>query len=262
MRRSRVLALAVSTAVVVVAVVLASGGDSGGGHSSTARPTATPPPAQARAPKPPSAAAVYASVRARGAPVAVLTRRVAVRAAPRFKARKLAALGLRTEWHSPRVLAVVGRRGSWLRVLATELPDGRSGWSPFAAARLVPDPWSLRADLSARTVSVFRRGRLVRRFPVAVGRTATPTPTGRFGVTDKINMKRHGVYGCCALALTGHQPNISPGWSGGDRLAIHATQLGYTIGTPASHGCLRARDEDARFLIHHVWLGSIVTIRR
>lgn len=259
MRRSRVAVLATGVAVVVLTIVLVAGGGSGGGHASTARPVATPPTGTPA--KRPGAAAVYAHVRARGAPVAVLKRRVAVRIAPRFGARKLAVLRLRTEWRSPRVLAVVGRRGSWLRVLATELPNGRSGWIPFAAVRLVPDPWSLRADLSSRTVSVFRRGRLVRRFPVAIGRPTTPTPTGRFGVTDKINMRRHGVYGCCALALTGHQPNISPGWSGGDRLAIHATQLGYTIGTAASHGCLRARDEDARFLIRHVWLGSIVTIR-
>jgi lipoprotein-anchoring transpeptidase ErfK/SrfK len=147
-------------------------------------------------------------------------------------------------------------------VIATELPNGRRGWIPMSAADLVANPWSLRADVSSRTVSVFRRGRLVRRIRVAVGAAATPTPTGRFAVTDKIRMHARGAYGCCALALSGHQTRISPGWTGGDRLAIHGTQLVGTIGTAASFGCMRARDEDVRFLVRHVWLGAVVEIRR
>jgi lipoprotein-anchoring transpeptidase ErfK/SrfK len=109
---------------------------------------------------------------------------------------------------------------------------------------------------------VYRHDRLVRRFRVAVGALATPTPTGRFAVTDNLAMDAgSAAYGCCAVALSGHQPRIASGWSGGDRLAIHGTQLVNTIGTTASHGCLRARDADARFLIHHLWLGTVVTIR-
>ena len=43
-------------------------------------------------------------------------------------------------------------------------------------------------------------------------------------MTDKIPGTRYGAYyGCCILALTGHQTNPPPGWTGGDRLAIHGT---------------------------------------
>ena len=49
-------------------------------------------------------------------------------------------------------------------------------------------------------------------------------PTGRFAVTDKLHPDDPGSpYGCCALALSGHQTKLIDGWPGGDRLAIHAT---------------------------------------
>jgi lipoprotein-anchoring transpeptidase ErfK/SrfK len=149
-----------------------------------------------------------------------------------------------------------------LRVLSEQLPNGRSGWISATAAAVGSSPWSVTADLSSRTVEVRRDGRVVRRFPVAIGRAATPTPTGRFAVTDKLRIRGAGsAYGCCALALSGHQPHIEPGWRGGDRLAIHGTGDPGSIGTAASFGCLRAREDDARWLIRHVLLGSPVEIR-
>ena len=51
---------------------------------------------------------------------------------------------------------------------------------------------------------------------------------------------------CCALALSGHQTKLLPGWPGGDRLAIHATPNQETVGRPASLGCMRAHDADIR----------------
>lgn len=217
-------------------------------------------PAAGAAPPPPAVAAVR-EVRERGEPVAVLERRTWLRAAPGGK--RIARLKRRTEWRSPRVLAVVGARGRWLRVIATELPNGGRAWIPLAAADLVANPWAVRADLSSRVVKVYRGERLVRRFRVAVGRPSTPTPTGRFAVTDKLEYKYgSAAYGCCALALTGKQPHIEPGWRGGNRLAIHGTQLDHTIGTASSFGCLRARDRDVRWIVRNVYLGTVVEIRR
>jgi lipoprotein-anchoring transpeptidase ErfK/SrfK len=212
----------------------------------------TPPPEQASA---------YARARSRGQPVAVLTRRTILRASP--AGRRIATLRKRTEWGTPTVLAAVAERGNWLRVMATELPNGRTGWIPASAAGVVPSPWALRADLSSRTLTVFKNGVVVRRFSVAIGKPSTPTPTGRFAVTDKLDfVGRSSAYGCCALALTGHQPHIEPGWRGGNRLAIHGTSLPGTIGQAASFGCLRASDADVRWLVRRAYLGSIVEIRR
>jgi lipoprotein-anchoring transpeptidase ErfK/SrfK len=122
--------------------------------------------------------------------------------------------------------------------------------------------WSLHADLSARRLTLRRGGRRVHRVSVAIGAAGSETPTGRFAVTDKLSGSQFGpYYGCCILALSGHQPNTPAGWKGGDRLAIHGTDAPGTIGTAASAGCLRASDEDLQTLMDKVPLGTPVFVR-
>jgi lipoprotein-anchoring transpeptidase ErfK/SrfK len=176
-----------------------------------------------------------------------------------------ARLGSRTEFGSRRVLAVAARRGPWLGVVATERPNGALGWvhrrSRAVAVRRTR--YSLHADLSRRRLELRRGGRRVRRLSVAIGRPGSPTPTGRFAVTDKLRGSRFGsYYGCCILALSGHQPNTPPGWRGGDRLAIHGTDAPGTIGAASSAGCLRASDADLERLMRRVPLGTPVFVRR
>ena len=81
-------------------------------------------------------------------------------------------------------------------------------------------------------------------------------------MTDKLSGSRYGpYYGCCIVALSGHQPHLPAGWPGGDRLAIHGTDSPGAIGTAASAGCLRAADGDLRVLMRRVPLGTPVFIR-
>jgi L,D-transpeptidase catalytic domain len=178
--------------------------------------------------------------------------------------RSAARVGPSTEFGSPRVLGVAARRGDWLGVVATERPNNRLAWvrrnSPGLNLRRTG--WSLHADLSDRTLTLRKDGRRVHRLTVAIGRPGSETPTGRFAVTDKLNGSRFGAYyGCCILALSGHQPKTPPGWTGGDRLAIHGTDAPSTIGTAASAGCMRASDADLRPLMAKVPLGTLVFIR-
>jgi len=82
-------------------------------------------------------------------------------------------------------------------------------------------------------------------------------------VTDKLDGTSFGpYYGCCVLALSGHQPHPPAGWQGGDRLAIHGTDAPGTIGTASSAGCLRAADADLRYLMQRVPLGTPVLVLR
>jgi hypothetical protein len=188
-----------------------------------------------------------------------LVRRVALRAHP--GGRVVARLGTHTEFGSPRVLGVTGRRGRWLRVVAAERANGEHGWIPAAAARLSATDVSVHVDRSRRRLTLRRGRRVLRRLPVAVGRPGTPTPTGRFAVTDRLHSKRaDSPYGCCALALSGRQTRLLPGWPGGDRLAIHGTPLPETIGQPASLGCMRAAARDLRMLMRTVPLGAPVFV--
>jgi hypothetical protein len=188
-----------------------------------------------------------------------LLKPTALRASP--GGRVIARLSRRTEFGSRRILGVVGHRGRWLRVSATQIRNGGTGWIDSRAVLEYANDWRVDAFVSRREVVVRHAGRVVQRFPVAVGRAGHPTPPGRYAVTDRIHFRQPGAYGCCALALTGHQPRTPQGWGGGDRLAIHGTPHEWSIGTAASLGCLRARRRDVYRLVMSVPLGTMVRIR-
>jgi L,D-transpeptidase catalytic domain len=191
---------------------------------------------------------------------AYVRRATVLRRAPAGK--PLMRVAARTEWQSPRVFGVVRREGDWLAVQAPELPNGRVGWLDSRVARVDCTTWSLHADLSKRKLFVRREGQTVRTLPVAIGRTTNPTPKGRFSVTDKLRVTDpSSPYGCCVLALTGHQRNLPADWPGGDRLAVHATQDLSSIGQAASLGCLRSHPAKVRWLIETIPLGAPVFIR-
>jgi hypothetical protein len=243
--------------VAVLAAALLAG--CGGGEE---EPSPRPQPvAEADAPQPiaaPGAAARAEEPDGRW-PTAHVLRRTWLRAAP--GGRRVARIGRRTAFGGPNVLAVARRRGRWVGVHAPERPNGRLGWLPAAAVRFDAVDLSIHVDRSARRLAVRDGRKVLRRFPVAVGRPGHATPLGRHGVTDKLIMPPGTPYGCCAVALTGHQTSLPSGWGGGDRLAVHGTSAPQTIGAAASLGCLRAAEDDMRWLLRRLPLGVPVFIR-
>lgn len=251
---------ALATAAVLAA--LAATGCGAAAQESPEPAAAGPPPA----PLPPvfapenAATATAPAPEPAGFPTARVTRRTTLRSGP--AGRVVARVGTRTEFGSPRVLAVTGRRGPWLRVIAAERPNGRPAWVRAAATEPGTVTVSLHVDRSRRRLTVRHDGRVVRRMPVAVGRPDTPTPTGRFAVTDRLRASRpDSPYGCCAIALSGHQTRLLPGWPGGDRLAVHGTPQPETVGRPVSLGCMRAHHRHIEALMRVVPLGAPVFIR-
>jgi hypothetical protein len=97
----------------------------------------------------------------------------------------------------------------------------------------------------------------VLRAAVGIGAARSPTPIGRFGVTDKLTGLNPAAYGCCILALSAHQTHLPPGWAGGDRIAIHG---GGGIGAATSNGCLHATEGVLRWLMRRVGLGTQVVV--
>jgi len=188
--------------------------------------------------------------------------RVVVRSRP--GGAVVARIGARTEFGSPTTLAVADRRGRWLGVVTTHVPNGRLGWIDPTESRVARARTrvSVTIDLSARRLVVRRGDRVLRRMTVGIGRPSSPTPTGRFAVTDKLPGSRYGsFYGCCIVALSAHQPNLPPDWRGGDRIAVHGTDDPGSIGAAASAGCPRAADADLRYLLRVVPLGAPVFVR-
>jgi L,D-transpeptidase catalytic domain len=177
-----------------------------------------------------------------------------------------ARVGGTTEFGSPTTLPVEAGRGGWAGVTSTALPNGKLGWvrrddPALESARRTA--LVIRVDLSDRRMRLMRGDRVLHRATVGIGRPGSSTPTGRFAITDKLPGSDYGAYyGCCILALSGHQPNLPPGWPGGDRLAIHGTSNPAGIGGRPSAGCLHAGVSALQVLMRRVPLGTPVAIRR
>ena len=178
--------------------------------------------------------------------------------------RVLAEVSSRTEFGSSTALSVARTlRGRWLAVRTPLLPNGSVGWVDARAGglRFAHSSVELEVDLSRRELRVLVGGRVTQAWPVAVGRPGSETPTGHFAVTDKLPGSRYSPdYGCCILALSGHQTHLPPGWSGGSRLAIHGTPNPADIGRAVSAGCLHASSHALLYLMRRVPLGASVLI--
>lgn len=188
-------------------------------------------------------------------------RAVSLRARP--GGRVLTSVAARTQFGSPTTLTVAARRGGWVGVTSTDLPNGRLGWlkAKDGALDRGRTRMAIRIDLSRRRLQLVAGRRVLHTAVVGIGRPGSPTPTGRFSITDKLSGGAYGpYYGCCILALSGHQANTPAGWRGGDRLAIHGTNDPSSIGVPSSAGCLHAEAADLRTLMRRVPLGTPVFI--
>ena len=178
--------------------------------------------------------------------------------------RVIAHVSSTTQFGSQTTLAVAASRGPWVGLTSTDIPNGTLGWVKRRSGdglKAGSTHFSLRIDLSSRSIELRDGRRVIRRGSVGIGRPGSPTPTGRFSVTDKMAGARYSpFYGCCIVALSGHQLHTPPGWQGGDRLAIHGTNNPASIGVPSSAGCLHADAADLRVLMRRVPLGTPVFI--
>jgi hypothetical protein len=184
---------------------------------------------------------------------------VALRDAPGGKV--IGTLGDETEFESPSTFWISEIKGDWFGVRTPDVYNG-VGWIRDDRTELEVSEtrfW-ITADTSAQLLTLRYGNNVLDRFPVTVGSPGSPTPLGDYSVTDGLVGSGVGpYYGCCVLALTGHQPNLPPNWIGGDRIAIHGTPG--AVGGANSAGCLRASDPDMVSLFARVPLGTPVFIR-
>jgi len=175
--------------------------------------------------------------------------------------RLLKSMAPRSEFGSPRVMAVARQRGSWLQVITPLLGNGERGWIRFDRSK-VSLYWTrywLSVSLTGREMALRYGDRELGRYTVSVGAAGTDTPEGHFAITDALSYDDSPYYGCCALALSGHQEMLPVGWLGGDRIAIHGTPG--AVGYAASNGCIRATNQTMRTLFRRIPLGTPVFVR-
>lgn len=132
--------------------------------------------------------------------------------------------------------------GRFGRVPIPYAGSDRTGWLRLRGLETLTTRISVVADLSEHRIEVLRGSHILLRAPAATGAPVSPTPPGRYFVTDRVPFAGGGPLGTFAFGISGIQTRLPPGWSGGDQLAIHGTDAPATIGTSASAGCLRVSE--------------------
>jgi lipoprotein-anchoring transpeptidase ErfK/SrfK len=165
---------------------------------------------------------------------------------PRTSAPLVASLPTRTPITGEQTtLPVVGqatsRRGvRWLKVMLPGRPNGSTGWIARNGTRELSTGWRIVVNTSARRLWIYFNGRLQRTFQAVVGKPSTPTPSGKFFVEETMIMPASEAGGPFALALSARSDVLQQFDGGPGQIAIHGRDsLGGTLGTAASHGCVR-----------------------
>jgi len=103
-------------------------------------------------------------------------------------------------------------------------------------------------------------GRVVKIYPIAVGKTSTPSPRGSFHITSRV---QHPTwYQPGKVVASGPQNPLGTRWMGlGYKgYGIHGTNVPLSIGKAASHGCIRMRNRDVEELFALVEVGDPVEL--
>ena len=153
-------------------------------------------------------------------------------------------------------------RPRWYRVQLPIKPNGVTGYVRAQAVDTGRVRSRVLVDLSARRLTLFRNGRRVLRTMVAVGSPATPTPTGRYYVNQRlIPADTSGPFGPAAIGISAYS-NVLTDWTQGGPIAIHGTNEPWSIGRAVSNGCIRVRNDVLRRLFKVTPAGTPVLIRR
>jgi hypothetical protein len=200
-------------------------------------------------------------------PLAILSRATRAHARPERSAPVVGRVSRRAPITAgPTALPVIGRRTdasgrTWLHVELPGRPNGHSGWIARTATRTGATPWALRVRLRTRTVDAYRGSRRIRRFHAVVGTSSTPTPVGRFFVEENVRLPRSAAGAPFALALSARSEVLQEFEGGPGQIALHGRgNIGGTLGTAASHGCVRLADPAIAWLARRIVPGTMVTI--
>jgi lipoprotein-anchoring transpeptidase ErfK/SrfK len=188
-----------------------------------------------------------------------------IRSAPGRYARSVGRLRFLTEERVAEVyLVLAGRMDSarrrWLHIRVPKRPNGLTGWVPQSAlSRLRLVRTQLVIDRKALRASLYRNGTRIWSASVGVGKSATPTPHGRFWIRERLRgLGDSTAYGPWAFGTSAYS-NLSD-WPGGGVVGIHGTnQPGLIPGRP-SHGCVRVRNDKIRQLARLMPVGTPVRI--
>lgn len=153
----------------------------------------------------------------------------------------------------------------------TAAPAGQASPGQAPATATMTSNREILLELGKRQISLVDNGRVVGSWPVAVGDPATPTPTGRFKVRNKvINPQYQSTKSGKNNPTIGPQGPLGDRWIGfhtteRDQFGIHGTPTAWewTVKSRSavSHGCVRMLTPHVRQLFDQVDVGTPVVVK-
>jgi len=155
-------------------------------------------------------------------------------------------------------LPVVERRDGWSRVLLPSRPNGSTGWLRTDQVERRSTPYLIRVHLGSRQLELFSGGSPVGSWPVAIGASDTPTPTGRTFLLGSL-VDESQSFSPLILPLGAHSDTLDSYGGGPGTVALHGWPDSSVFGQAVSHGCVRVPTE-ALEALRQVPLGTLVAV--
>ena len=185
-----------------------------------------------------------------------------VYAEPSTTSTKITQLSPLTEYKFARTVLVTEQRDGWVKAILPIRPNNTEGWIAASSVTLSTTNYEIEINLANHTLVLNDSGKPVMEFSVALGTTETPTPVGRFYVTDPIDLtkKLDPIYGAYALGMSGYSEVLTSFRGGDGQLAIHGGMWEAQAGTNPSNGCIRMLNDQIVQLASIVPLGTPVVV--
>jgi lipoprotein-anchoring transpeptidase ErfK/SrfK len=129
-----------------------------------------------------------------------------------------------------------------------------------ATKQETPDKREIVVSLEDRKLALVEDGKVIRIYPVAVGKASTPSPVGTFTIERRVADPVYQHNGR-TIAPGPHNP-VGTRWMGLNKAGygIHGTNEPNSIGKAASHGCIRMAKPDLEELYALVKVGDTVEL--
>lgn len=111
-----------------------------------------------------------------------------------------------------------------------------------------PPNYAILIDLDEKHLYLLNRGKLVKKYPCAVGTPSTPSPIGSYKIKEKAKWGE---------GFGGYWMGINCTWG---NYGIHGTNFPKSIGKAASHGCFRMFNKDIKELYAIIPIGTTVCV--
>jgi lipoprotein-anchoring transpeptidase ErfK/SrfK len=119
------------------------------------------------------------------------------------------------------------------------------GWVREADVTPGSTTYAIKISLSEHKLTLTESDNLVLEAPIVIGKAETPTPPGKYYITDPVDLQSrpNGAYGAYALGISGYSEVLKTFNGGPGQLAVHGGAWDGQLGTDVSNGCIRVLND-------------------